>query len=71
MKIQSNLSLNQSYITLRELWLCHIAWMTALRYNLRESKPWETMYRKRHRANVRLWAEKIYIPEKIRHYLKS
>ena len=22
------------------------------------------MYRKRHRANVRLWAEKIYVPEK-------
>lgn len=58
------LSESELYNIKRTLVMRHIAWMTALRYNLRESKPWETMYRKRHRANVRLWAEKIYVPEK-------
>lgn len=60
----SPLSFEEKKVLKRELVMRHIAWLTALRYNLRESKPWETMYRKRHRSNVRIWADKIYVPEK-------
>ncbi|MCX2681235.1 bestrophin family ion channel [Galbibacter sp. EGI 63066] len=38
----------------------HIAWMTALRYAMRQTKDWETF--RLHRTN-REWQRKIYIPE--------
>ncbi|GAA3574285.1 bestrophin family protein [Snuella lapsa] len=38
----------------------HIAWLTALRYAMRESKPWE--YVMKERTNKE-WAGKIYVPE--------
>lgn len=38
----------------------HIAWLTALRYSMRQSKPWE--YVMREHTNKE-WAKKIYVPE--------
>lgn len=38
----------------------HIAWLTALRYAMRQSRPWEVVME--HRANKE-WKNKIHIPE--------
>lgn len=38
----------------------HIAWLTSLRYAMRQHKPWEVFLE--HRTN-REWAKNIYIPE--------
>ncbi len=38
----------------------HIAWMTALRYSMRQPKPWEVA--RQHSANKR-WSNLIYVPE--------
>lgn len=38
----------------------HIAWLTALRYSMRQSKPWE--YVMRERTNQE-WAKMIFVPE--------
>jgi putative membrane protein len=40
----------------------HIAWMTALRYAMRQRKPWETSHLSR---SNRKWADLLHIPEKI------
>jgi len=40
----------------------HIAWMTALRYAMRQRKPWEVFMK--HKSN-RAWENEIYIPERI------
>ena len=39
----------------------HIAWLTAMRYALRQSRPWEVFLE--HRTNKE-WNEKLYIPER-------
>jgi len=46
----------------RELVHRHIAWMTALRYQLRQSKPWEDHLKSR-RENIKLRNSKYTIPE--------
>lgn len=38
----------------------HIAWLTALRYAMREKRPWE--YFERQKSNAE-WADAIYVPE--------
>ena len=40
----------------------HIAWMTALRYSMRQKKDWETSHLSR---SNRKWADLLHIPEKI------
>jgi putative membrane protein len=40
----------------------HIAWMTALRYAMRQRKPWETSHLSR---SNRKWADLLHIPERI------
>jgi putative membrane protein len=40
----------------------HIAWMTALRYAMRQRKSWETSHLSR---SNRKWADLLHIPEKI------
>jgi putative membrane protein len=40
----------------------HIAWMTALRYAMRQRKPWETSYKVKTNQE---WSKIIHIPEKI------
>jgi putative membrane protein len=40
----------------------HIAWMTALRYAMRQRTPWETSHLSR---SNRKWADLLHIPEKI------
>jgi putative membrane protein len=40
----------------------HIAWMTALRYSMRQRKDWETSHLSR---SNRKWADLLHIPEKI------
>ena len=40
----------------------HLAWLTALRYDMRQPKNWETF--EQHRTN-REWSEQIHIPEKM------
>ena len=39
----------------------HLAWVTALRHAMRQSRPWETFVK--HRTN-RDWHEKVHIPER-------
>ena len=46
----------------RKLVYRHIAWMTALRFAMRENKKWEVF--EKHRTNKE-WSNVIYIPEKV------
>ena len=45
----------------RELVLRHVAWLTTLRYSMRQSRPWEVF--NQHRTN-RSWYEQLCIPER-------
>jgi putative membrane protein len=61
----------------KELVYRHIAWLTALRYQLREDRPWE-MHLKKKRSNLefiaakyRIREEEITLEEKLKKYLSE
>lgn len=58
----SELSIEELYSIKRELVHRHIAWLTALRYQLRKDKPWE-MHLKEDRANRKFRESKFVVCE--------
>ena len=56
------LSQNQLYAIHRELVHRHIAWLTALRYQLRQDKPWEN-HLKTNKANIKFRKETYIVHE--------
>ncbi|WP_136483124.1 bestrophin family protein [Cognatitamlana onchidii] len=73
----TNLSKEEIEGIIKELVYRHIAWLTALRYQLREDRPWE-MHLKKGRSNLefkaakyRIREEEISLEDKLKKYLSK